>query len=83
MMGPSPKPAPIFACIAANDRKTVTRCGRSPEREFLFDVGAADYACAHYDSRTNRIPFTSLSVCHACVDVRKRELAEQKEAAAK
>ena len=67
---PPKKPGPMFGCIAGP--KGRTRCGRELEfREFVFqdDNCAAD----RYDSRFRKIPFTQLSVCHACAD-RVREL---------
>jgi hypothetical protein len=76
------KPEPVTACIAAaENRHGVTKCGRSPEREFVFTD--ADYAMAHYDRAVSRIGSTALAACPQCIEVRKKELVEEATARAK
>lgn len=73
---------PIHACIAAApNRHGASKCGRSPEREFVFTD--ADYAVAHYDRAARRIPNNALAACPACIAVRKREQVEEAAARAK
>jgi hypothetical protein len=70
---PPKKLDPITACIAVG-KISVSKCGRDTEREFVFTD--ADYAAAHYDRVACRIPDTALAACPRCIEVRKKEVAE-------
>lgn len=84
MSAPQPPSTPIFACIRSHraNAETVTRCNRVADvREFMFDD--ADHATDQYDNRNRRIPFSQLSVCHACADRVREKRKEDAEGHAK
>jgi hypothetical protein len=73
---------PITACIAAaQHRLSVSKCGRSVEKEFIFTD--ADYAVGAYDRAVRNIPPTALAACPDCIKVRRREVEEDSTSRAK